>query len=87
MARRRQDLNFLGLEINEKLVLRCLDSIHQFGIENGYSVATNATSTFHSIVSTYPGELVLVSIQVNIEFLYFDILKLNFDRCGSFLCC
>ncbi|XP_020233009.1 phosphoglycerate kinase, cytosolic isoform X2 [Cajanus cajan] len=63
MARRRQDLNFLGLEINEKLVLRCLDSIHQFGIENGYFVATNATSTFHSIVSTYPGELVLVSIQ------------------------
>ncbi|KAK7381074.1 hypothetical protein VNO78_33598 [Psophocarpus tetragonolobus] len=63
MARRRQDLNFLGLEINEKLVLRCLDSIHQFGIKNGYFVATNATSTFRSIVSTYPGELVLVSIQ------------------------
>ncbi|XP_028197887.1 uncharacterized protein LOC114382571 isoform X4 [Glycine soja] len=63
MARRKQDLNFLGLEINEKLVLRCLDSIHQFGIKNGYFIATNATSTFHSIVSSYPGELVLVSIQ------------------------
>uniref|UniRef100_A0A0R0ESX6 Phosphoglycerate kinase n=1 Tax=Glycine max TaxID=3847 RepID=A0A0R0ESX6_SOYBN len=48
MARREQDLNFLGLEINEK---------------NGYCIATNATSTFHSIVSSYPGELVLVSIQ------------------------
>ncbi|RDX79710.1 pgk, partial [Mucuna pruriens] len=34
MARRRQDLNFLGLEINEKLVVRCLDSIHQYGIKN-----------------------------------------------------
>ncbi|TKY46506.1 Phosphoglycerate kinase [Spatholobus suberectus] len=68
MTRRRQDLNFLGLEINEKLVLRCLDSIHQFGIKNGYFIATNATSTFRSIVSTYPGELVLVSIQVNIKF-------------------
>ncbi|KAK7271793.1 hypothetical protein RJT34_27986 [Clitoria ternatea] len=63
MARRRQDLNFLGLEINKKLVLRCLDSAHQFGVKNGYFVATNATSTFRSIVSTYPGELVLVSIQ------------------------
>ncbi|WVZ14923.1 hypothetical protein V8G54_012489 [Vigna mungo] len=63
MARRRQDLNFLGLEINEKLVLRCQKSIHQYGIKNGYFVATNATSTFRSIVSTYPGELVLVSIQ------------------------
>ncbi|KAK7316183.1 hypothetical protein VNO77_34995 [Canavalia gladiata] len=63
MARRRPDLNFLGLEINEKLVLRCLDSIHQFDIKNGYFVATNATSTFRSIVSSYPGELVLASIQ------------------------
>ncbi|QCD93613.1 phosphoglycerate kinase [Vigna unguiculata] len=63
MARRRQDLNFLGLEINEKLVLRCLDSIHQYGLKNGYFVATNATSTFRSIISTYPGDLVLVSIQ------------------------
>ena len=33
-----------------------------------YFVATNATSTFRSIVSTYPGQLVLVSIQVNITF-------------------
>ena len=29
-----------------------------------YFIATNATSTFRSIVSSYPGELVLVSIQV-----------------------
>ncbi|KAI4349124.1 hypothetical protein L6164_009760 [Bauhinia variegata] len=63
MASRRTDLNFLGLEINGKLVRRCLDSVNQFGIKNGYFIATNATSTFRSIVSTYPGQLVLVSIQ------------------------
>ncbi|CAL0317375.1 unnamed protein product [Lupinus luteus] len=63
MARRKRDLNFLGLEINEKLVLRCLDSTHQYGLKNGYFIATNATSTFRSIVSSNPGELVLVSIQ------------------------
>lgn len=36
MARRRKDLNFLGLEINSKLVRRCMDSVHQHGIQNGY---------------------------------------------------
>ncbi|KAI5561014.1 hypothetical protein BDE02_16G084200 [Populus trichocarpa] len=63
MARRRKDLNFLGLEINSKLVRRCMDSVHQYGIQNGYFIVTNATTTFRSIVSSYPGELVLVSIQ------------------------
>ncbi|OMO72477.1 Phosphoglycerate kinase, partial [Corchorus capsularis] len=63
MARKRKDLNFLGLEINGKLVRRCLDSVHQSGITNGYFIETNATSTFRSIVSSYPGELVLASIQ------------------------
>ncbi|KAF2289888.1 hypothetical protein GH714_039030 [Hevea brasiliensis] len=63
MARRRKDLNFLGLEINKKLVTRCLDSVHQSGIFNGHFIATNATTTFRSIVSSYPGQLVLVSIQ------------------------
>ncbi|KAL6141943.1 hypothetical protein ACLB2K_060229 [Fragaria x ananassa] len=63
MAKTRKDLNFLGLEINKKLVKRCLDSTDQCGIRNGYFIATNATSTFRSIVSSYPGKLVLVSIQ------------------------
>ncbi|OVA18017.1 Phosphoglycerate kinase [Macleaya cordata] len=63
MARRQTDMNFLGLEINKKLVKRCLDSVHESDLENGYFFATNATSTFRSIVSSYPGELVLVSIQ------------------------
>jgi len=33
-------------------------------------IATNATSTFRSIVSSYPGELVLVSIQVKLNIHY-----------------
>ncbi|KAI3472048.1 hypothetical protein Pfo_028736 [Paulownia fortunei] len=63
MARRRKDMNFLGLEINAKLVDRCLDDIRRLGIHNMHFITTNATSTFRSIVSSYPGELVLVSIQ------------------------
>ncbi|KAL3531964.1 hypothetical protein ACH5RR_005485 [Cinchona calisaya] len=63
MAKERKDLNFLGLEINGKLVHRCLDYISQSGIKNGYFIRTNATSTFRTIVSRYPGQLVLVSIQ------------------------
>ncbi|KAJ4839765.1 hypothetical protein Tsubulata_035142 [Turnera subulata] len=63
MARRRKDLNFLGLEINKKLVRRCLDFVQQNGLQNGYFIATNATSTFRTIISSYPGKLVLVSIQ------------------------
>ncbi|XP_050227352.1 uncharacterized protein LOC126676991 [Mercurialis annua] len=61
MAKRRRDLNFLGLESNSKLVRRCLASSHQSG--NRHFIATNATTTFHSIVRSYPGELILVSVQ------------------------
>ncbi|PIA37252.1 hypothetical protein AQUCO_03000087v1 [Aquilegia coerulea] len=87
MARRKKDMNFLGLEANKKvyislvlcslglssfllnffivvqLVDLCLDSVHQPGLKNRYFIATNATSTFRSIVSSYPGDLVLVLIQ------------------------
>ncbi|PHU06494.1 hypothetical protein BC332_22983 [Capsicum chinense] len=63
MAKMRKDWNFLGMEINEKLVSRCLDHVSQSGMTNGYFIAANATSTFRSIVSSYPGDLVLVSIQ------------------------
>ncbi|KAI3417236.1 Phosphoglycerate kinase [Psidium guajava] len=63
MAKRWKHLNFLGLEINEKLVHRCLIAVHQSDLTNGYFIATNATSTFRSIVSSYPGEVILVSIQ------------------------
>ncbi|XP_057445565.1 uncharacterized protein LOC130737738 isoform X2 [Lotus japonicus] len=86
MAKRRKHLNFLGLEINEKLVLRCLDSIHQFRIKNGYFIATNATSTFRSIISTYPGELVIVSIQVFLQSDVKDVairMKEQFLRYGK----
>ncbi|KAK6779534.1 hypothetical protein RDI58_021718 [Solanum bulbocastanum] len=63
MAKMRKDWNFLGLERNEKLVRCCLDHVSQSGMTNGYFIATNATSTFRSIVSSYPGDLVLVLIQ------------------------
>ncbi|CAI9097980.1 OLC1v1034511C1 [Oldenlandia corymbosa var. corymbosa] len=63
MARKRKDLNFLGLEINGKLVNHCLEDISQLGIKNGYFIRTNATSTFRSIVSSYPGQMTMVSIQ------------------------
>ncbi|RWR72261.1 Phosphoglycerate kinase [Cinnamomum micranthum f. kanehirae] len=63
MASRWKSSNFLGLEINSKLVRRCLDSVNQSGLTNGYFLSTNATSTFRTIISSYPGELVLVSIQ------------------------
>ncbi|KAG9134580.1 hypothetical protein Leryth_000908 [Lithospermum erythrorhizon] len=63
MAKKRQDWNFLGLEINGKLVNRCISHLNQSGMKNGYFIETNATSTFWSIISTYPGDLILVSIQ------------------------
>ncbi|KAM3408251.1 hypothetical protein ACQJBY_001433 [Aegilops geniculata] len=63
MARNWEGLNFLGLEMNEKLVVRCLQDVASAGKRNLYFLSTNATSTFHSIVSSYPGQLTLVSIQ------------------------
>ncbi|CAA2980848.1 phosphoglycerate kinase, cytosolic-like isoform X1 [Olea europaea subsp. europaea] len=63
MTKSQKDLNFLGLEINLKLVKRCLDHLHHSGMQNVYFITTNATSTFRSIVSSYPGDLFLVSIQ------------------------
>uniref|UniRef100_A0A0A9D4N6 Phosphoglycerate kinase n=1 Tax=Arundo donax TaxID=35708 RepID=A0A0A9D4N6_ARUDO len=63
MARNCERSNFLGLEMNEKLVIRCLQGLASDERRNLYFVSTNATSTFHSIVSSYPGQLTLVTIQ------------------------
>ncbi|GJM84660.1 hypothetical protein PR202_ga00351 [Eleusine coracana subsp. coracana] len=63
MARSRENYNFLGLEMNEKLVIRCLQSLASGEKRNLYFVSTNATSTFRSIVSSYPGQLALITIQ------------------------
>ncbi|KAM0949677.1 putative phosphoglycerate kinase, tRNA (guanine-N-7) methyltransferase, Trmb type [Dioscorea sansibarensis] len=63
MARTWRDSNFLGLEINKKLVKRCLNNVLESGARNMHFISTNATSTFHSIVSSYPGDLVVVAIQ------------------------
>ncbi|KAL6534160.1 hypothetical protein OROHE_013085 [Orobanche hederae] len=65
MASKRKEMNFLGLEINAKLVDRCLNDVHRLGIHNVHFISTNATSNFRSVVSGYPRELVLVSIQLS----------------------
>ncbi|KAL5225756.1 hypothetical protein ABZP36_012395 [Zizania latifolia] len=63
MARNWEGSNFLGLEMNEKLVIRCLHHVASVEKRNLFFVSTNATSTFRSIVSSYPGDLTLVTIQ------------------------
>ncbi|KAK3153813.1 hypothetical protein QOZ80_2BG0181590 [Eleusine coracana subsp. coracana] len=63
MAHSRENYNFLGLGMNEKLIIRCLQSVASDEKRNLYFVSTNATSTFRSIVSSYPGQLALVTIQ------------------------
>lgn len=63
MAKRWKHLNYLGIEINDKLVRRCQRSVFESDIENVYFISTNATSSFRSIISSYPGALVLASIQ------------------------
>ncbi|XP_037477329.1 tRNA (guanine-N(7)-)-methyltransferase-like [Triticum dicoccoides] len=63
MARNWEGSNFLGLEINEKLVVRCLQNVASAGKRNLYFLSTKATSTFRLIVSSYPRQLTLVAIQ------------------------
>lgn len=63
MAKVCKSSNFLGLEMNKKLVIRCLQGMTSDEKRNLYFVSTNATSTFRSIVSSYPGLLTLVTIQ------------------------
>ncbi|KAL6643180.1 hypothetical protein ACP70R_021361 [Stipagrostis hirtigluma subsp. patula] len=64
MARNCESSNFLGLEMNRKLVIRCLQVVASDEQRNLYFVSTNATSTFRTIVSSYLGRLTLVTIQV-----------------------
>ncbi|KVI09509.1 Phosphoglycerate kinase [Cynara cardunculus var. scolymus] len=59
------------------LVKRCLETVRQSGLKNGYFIETNATSTFRSIVSGYPGELVLASIQRSLIEAIRDLLSLD----------
>uniref|UniRef100_A0ACD5YH11 Uncharacterized protein n=1 Tax=Avena sativa TaxID=4498 RepID=A0ACD5YH11_AVESA len=63
MATNWEGSNFLGLEMNGKLVIRCLQEVASAGKRNLYFLSTNATSTFRSIISSYPGQLTLVTIQ------------------------
>ncbi|XVF47089.1 hypothetical protein PTKIN_Ptkin03bG0081200 [Pterospermum kingtungense] len=53
--------------VNFNLVRGCVDSVHQSSLTNRYFIETNATPAFCSIVSSYSGDLVLVSIQVFLQ--------------------
>ncbi|XP_078173775.1 uncharacterized protein LOC144567503 isoform X2 [Carex rostrata] len=63
MAKKVKDSNFLGLEMNKKLVSRCLNGVLLSKSKNLHFISTDATSNFGPIVSSYPGALVLVTIQ------------------------
>ncbi|CAI5495270.1 unnamed protein product [Closterium sp. Naga37s-1] len=55
-------LNFLGFEIRDKLVQRADTWRRQLALRNAHFVVANATSALESVLATYPGPLVSVSI-------------------------
>ncbi|CAI5981753.1 unnamed protein product [Closterium sp. NIES-64] len=55
-------LNFLGFEIRDKLVQRADTWRRQLALRNAHFVVANATSALESVLATYPGPLVAVSI-------------------------
>ncbi|KAI4302872.1 hypothetical protein MLD38_038570 [Melastoma candidum] len=63
LARRNPDLqNYLGLEIRQKLVKRADCWAKGIGLDNVHFMFANATISFQSMVSTYPGPLMFVSV-------------------------
>lgn len=54
--------NFLGLDIREKLVERSQFWAKELTLANTHFMVANATFTFGTLVSTYPGPLTCVSI-------------------------
>ncbi|CAK9144810.1 unnamed protein product [Ilex paraguariensis] len=63
LAKRNSDRqNYLGLEIRQKLVKRAQYWLDELALRNIHFIFTNATVSFHHLVSTYPGPLMLVSI-------------------------
>lgn len=67
MSKYRQSLrkkNCAGKILFYDLWIYVIFSSVSFVLYVRYFIVTNATTTFRSIVSSYPGELVLVSIQV-----------------------
>lgn len=54
--------NFLGLEIRDKLVERSQFWAKELTLSNIHFMVANATFTFGTLVSTYPGPLTCVSI-------------------------
>ncbi|GJP39183.1 hypothetical protein CLOM_g7634 [Closterium sp. NIES-68] len=55
-------LNFLGFEIRDKLVQRADAWRRQLAVRNAHFVVANATSALESVLATYPGPLVAVSV-------------------------
>ncbi|CAI5475424.1 unnamed protein product [Closterium sp. Yama58-4] len=55
-------LNFLGFEIRDKLVQRADTWRRQLALRNAHFVVANATSALETVLATYPGPLVAVSI-------------------------
>ncbi|KAH9321200.1 hypothetical protein KI387_015839, partial [Taxus chinensis] len=54
--------NFLGLDIRDKLVQRSQFWAKELAITNVHFMVANATFSFGTLVSTYPGPLTCVSI-------------------------
>eukprot|EP00249_Psilotum_nudum_P016286 c25759_g1_i2 orf=321-2381(-) len=64
MAQKYQDpQNYLGLEINRKLVKRCLDSVVTLQLRNVHFVTADATTALQRIVHNYPGQVTSVAVQ------------------------
>ncbi|GFY90421.1 tRNA (guanine-N-7) methyltransferase [Actinidia rufa] len=63
LAKRNLDsMNYLGLEIRQKLVKRANYWANELALNNIHFIFANATVSFKQLVSTYPGPLTLVSI-------------------------
>ncbi|XP_057488543.1 uncharacterized protein LOC130774504 [Actinidia eriantha] len=63
LAKRNLDsMNYLGLEIRQKLVKRANYWANELALSNIHFIFANATISFKQLVSTYPGPLTLVSI-------------------------
>lgn len=59
----RTHRNFLGIEIIQKLVDRCMVGAESLRLPNGYFICANANRTLGPILRSYPGPISLVTIQ------------------------
>ncbi|XP_020248787.1 uncharacterized protein LOC109826198 [Asparagus officinalis] len=57
-----ESMNYLGLEIRQKLVQRAQFWVKDLALRNIHFMSANATISFEHLVSSYPGPLTFVSI-------------------------